>query len=478
MPRLHPTLLAFVLALTFGSAEAQIRPEPSLVKTAESMRAKRASAEEVASELARTRSTPAQITAVLHAVGFEHGSITAALTRTLRMDAARSAKAWQEAMGDADLAMQALMLVARSNAEVIRIARSDLRMDARGAVSALRGTQERMTAKAQAERMYADLTTGGYGVREALGALRDELGSTPSELFDAMLAQGASLSEIAVGLTSDLGQTAEQVRELFQAKSVNPSMGAEALSGIGSPMEALFLIFLQAQLEGQQDAATWLAIAESAQPFVESSALAVEWLSAHMSGLALASAGFALVVVEQGSIPAAMAAGELEAMTVHLAAFGVTLADAFRVFELLDVTDQAMVRIAHFMLGNTSDLWAFLGQTMGWSAERAEEALAEFLPPTIEFLSEFLALGGTTERMIKIIESLRAAGLSAVDIAMEVGADLGVLPMAQALWGAGYGVAEVTGGLVQGMQVSTAEAAQVVAGLAGGMDRDATASLT
>lgn len=448
---------------------AQLRPDRDALAVATKLKSARASASDVARELRAQRYAAAQVGAVLHAVGYAAPNIGQALGSEFRMDARQSAATLMEATNDAALAFQAISHLVRSNAEAMGIARKDLRMNASEAVAAARASQSAVLRKTDTQRSYADLKSVGYATAEIVDALVEEAGSKPGEIYDAMLAQGASLTAIAQELMDSASQSITQIRELLVAKGAPPAEGAAAIDAIGGTgADVLLLLFLELNAQDPSNSSQVQQRAGIAVDYVASGAEAVAALSSHVGAATLAAIAVSIDAARYGSVQAAATAGAILNTVEALVDAGVQLSDAMGAAETLGLPVEATAAIVYAVLGSVDQAWSFLQGPLGWSAGQVEDALSQAIPVTVSFLGELLGLGATPGKIRELIGRLQDMGVSAVTIAQEVGAQLGLLPTAQALWDAGYGASEVTAGLVDGMNATASEAAQVVAGLTNG----------
>jgi hypothetical protein len=456
-----------ILSVAATPADAQLRPDAKAVDVAKTMKAKRASATDVTTELQKMRQNPAEVTAVLHAVGYATPDIAGVHRSSYRLDASASARTWMEAVGDQALAFRALLDLRASATEVMRAARTELRMDAKATTRGLLAA--RALDKDRSERAYADLTKAGFPPRDVVRALTEEVGAAPGEVFDAMLAGGASITAIAQELSDGLGQSIAQIREILAARNVDTATGAQALDAVGAePTEVLYWVFREAVAGANQDLAYFEARGAIAKQYVASGAEAVEALSGAVSGSVLATVGFAVAAAQYGSIQAAATAGAVMAVAQAIVSSGVDISEVAVELEAFGAPGQIVGATVYAIVGSADATWTTLRDGLGWTGNQIDDALREVIPITLGYLSHLVGLGGTPARVLHIIETLRDQGTSAVAIAAEIGAQMGILPMARTLWDAGYGVADVTSGLVEGMQVGVAEATQVVAGLTGG----------
>lgn len=449
--------------------QGQLRPDRRALAVATKLKSARASAADVARELRTQRHGAAQVSAVLDAVGYAAPEIGQALGSEFRMDPGQSAATMMEATNDAALAFQAMSMLVRSDEEAMQIARKQLRMRASEAVAAARVSRSAALRKTDTRRTYAVLKGVGYTTSEVVDALVDEGASTPGEIYDAMLAQGASITEIAQELLDSAGQSIAQIHELLVAKSAPPAEGAAAIDAIGgSSADVLLLLFLELNVQDPTNAGEVQQRAAIAADFVSSGTEAVAALSGRVGSVTLATVALSIDAARYGSIQAAAAAGAVLETVEALVERGVQLADAMGVVEVLGVTTRFTASMVYSVLGGVAPAWSFLRDTLGWSVGQVQDALSEVVPITVSFLSEIIGLGATQAKIAELLGRLRDKGVSALAIAQEVGTQLGLLPTAQALWDAGYDASEISAALVDGMNATAAQAAEVVAGLAGG----------
>lgn len=451
---------------------AQLRPDPEALKMARAMLEKRATAAETAERVrAERRLDAAHVPAVLAAAGVEAREIGVVHETVFRMGAGESARTSMKALGDATMAFHAIWAMRESHDEAMKIARSELRLDARTALRARVDALEETAAKAASEReSYRELRGAGYSPAEATEAMVGVYRTTAEKMVELMRAAGATWGEILQVLDDAYGWQREQMIELMALSGVTPEEGLAALNAAGAKASARVYWAFREAIEGGEQSMAWLADRSQILSVYTSDVMGVlaAMRERNLDPAAMVIwAALSEAVVWTGSL-ADVPVEKMSAIFAVLVEAGVDPDRIGRTMHRLGARTTAIL-VAMARVGDrVASALRFGIEELGLTSNEAVRQVGTGLQVSIAFLKDAVEVGATGEALAEIAMELRNQGRSAVQLALAVGEALGFMEVARLLIDAGYDPLSVQEALVEGLGMVMAEAVELLAQLGGG----------